>query len=600
MDSLSATLTPIDEINITCQFHETPAIGVCGNNLCKERKFFCMKCVKANECCITLSRHELVSLSELLYRFFIKQETKAIDLVEINNMMEVLKETDRMEITKNLSEFNSNLQMIIAKVVENSNMNIRKTIDIKKLALEPTSIYKIKSVLANALKEGKNIDTLTCQKIPQCLNDYNPQNVKDYLKCTNITKEEKDDCTKTVKLLADYESISKAISASDDIIHINQTVTFQGKLKLEEKIEKKLKEIEENFNKQLEDIEKTLIPNKENIVIAKSSINKFTSDPNKLAFKMDICESAHKSNSIDSVFCAFKSLKGDLYVVWGTPTFSVEVYDLKSQSIAKTITAAHTSTIFSCRHYVDKKLKRDLVITSSYDKSVKVWSVKDNWSNILTIPSAHSGYYIYSVCVLSDEYENKNFIISAAPNEFTKVWDFNGKFLRDFGVNSESTYFINCWLDQKTKKYYILNANSHDVKVYDFKTGLLFKSYKGTPQTWHMSAMVNEINNNYQLIESDGNGNIRIWDFYQGTLLKTISSSGINLRGISLWNDQYIFSAGSDYMVKLYDLKSGTFIKSLSGHTSTVCALDKIVHPKYGECLISHGLDGKLKLWVAK
>jgi WD40 repeat protein len=514
-------------------------------------------------------------------------------------MMEVLKETDRMEITKSLSEFNRNLQTTLAKVLENYNWNLKKIVDSSKTDMVRT-MDKVQGEFSLAIVQGENLDKLSTQKIPQCLNECNPQNVKDFLKSLSVSKEEKDDCINTIKFVSNYEDITKMISSSDDLINFNKMVSFQSKLKLEEKIENKLKEIEDKFNKQLEEIEKSFIPQKENIIIAKTTINKYTSDPNKLVYKSDICETAHKSNSIDSVFCTFKSLKGECFVVWGTPTFSIEVYDLKTMSIAKTISGAHTSTIFSCRHYVDKKAKRDLIISSSYDKSVKVWSMKDNWSNILNIQSAHTGYYIYSVCVLSDEYENKNYVISAAPNEFTKVWDFNGKFLRDFGVNSESTYFINCWLDQKTKKYYILNANSHDIKAYDFKTGLLYKSYKGTPQTWHMSAFINEVNNNYQLIESDGNGNIRIWDFHLGTLLKTISSSGINLRGVCLWNDQYLFSAGSDYHVKLYDIKSGTFIKSLNGHTSTVCAVEKIVHPKFGECLISHALDGKLKLWTAK
>jgi WD40 repeat protein len=72
------------------------------------------------------------------------------------------------------------------------------------------------------------------------------------------------------------------------------------------------------------------------------------------------------------------------------------------------------------------------------------------------------------------------------------------------------------------------------------------------------------------------------------------------LRGICLWNDTYLFASGSDYNVKLYDLKAGTYLKKYDGHTSTCCAVEKIVHPKYGECLISHALDGKLKLWINK
>ena len=113
-----------------------------------------------------------------------------------------------------------------------------------------------------------------------------------------------------------------------------------------------------------------------------------------------------------------------------------------------------------------------------------------------------------------------------------------------------------------------------------------------------MSALVFEINDIQQLIESDGNGYIRTWNFHTGTpILCIMTGSVINLRGICIWNEQYLFSTGSDSQVKLYDLKKGIYVKGFLGHTTTVCAVDKIVHPKYGECLISHALDGKLKLW---
>jgi WD40 repeat protein len=217
---------------------------------------------------------------------------------------------------------------------------------------------------------------------------------------------------------------------------------------------------------------------------------------------------------------------------------------------------------------------------------------------VLKIENAHTGLYIYSACLLFDEIANKNYVISAAPNEYTKVWDFNGKFVRDFGVTNESTYFINEYFDKTNKQYYVLNANSTDIKVYDFKTGLLYRSFKASPQTWHMSALVNEVNGVTQLIESDGTGNIRVWNFHTGEQIMYISTPSINLRGICLWNDQYLFGASSDYNVKLYDLKAGTMVQNFTSHTSTVCALDKIVHPKLGECLISHGLDGKLKIWA--
>ena len=79
-----------------------------------------------------------------------------------------------------------------------------------------------------------------------------------------------------------------------------------------------------------------------------------------------------------------------------------------------------------------------------------------------------------------------------------------------------------------------------------------------------MSVIVNEIKDKELLIESDGCGRIRVWDFHTAILLKNVlAHSSVNLRGICLWNDKYLFASGNDYQVKLFDLEEGKFIKSL-------------------------------------
>jgi hypothetical protein len=595
MDVLSSTLTTFDDINIKCQTHDIPSIGVCGDYFCKERRFLCMKCIKDIDSCINSQKHELISLSELLYRFFLKQETKAIDLVEINTMMESLKQIDRMEITKNLSDFTKNCQFGIEKVTDDFIFNLKEAIE----GAKNSNSKNLVSVGEILTKQPSDYEGIVNLEVPAVLQTNNIEAVKKFLANQNVKLYEKESLFRFLKAVHNFEKISKLVDYFDELSYIEK-LTNNYFDNLEKNITLQVDELESQVNKKIQELEDTVIPsNKEGVVVIKHSLVKFVTNPNDLIFKLDITDQAHKANSIDNVFCAFKTIKGDHFVAWGTPTFNVIVYDLKTETIFKTY-VAHTSTIFSCRHYLDKINKQDLLITSSYDRSVKVWNITNNFVNLLTIATAHNGYYIYSVCILSDEVEHKNYVITSAPNEYSKIWDFSGKFIREFGVSNESTYFINTWYNVKQKKYYIINANSVDVKVYDFKTGLLFKAYKITPNTWHMSAMINEVDNVTQLIESDGNGNVRIWDFYQGTLLKTIASSGINLRGICLWNDQYLFAAGSDYNVKLYDLKAGAYLKKYDGHTSTCCAVEKIVHPKYGECLISHALDGKLKLWINK
>ena len=606
MESLSELLSPFDDLELFCEEHGIPCIGLCSNYMCNEKiKFLCMKCIKSGNTCITKEKHELITLAEMLYRFFIKEENKSIDLLEIQTMNQIIKDYEKGELNNILIQFKSIKDQstekmnqikdvfnnLITSLIENfkykNNEKLDELIKMSQENYDNDNDYKLMLGIKMPEVDKKSLDHN--QKLIDFMNNgYKLSSPQNFIN--------------SVKFLNDTNKFIETSQKLNNKIHTNEIITNNEEKKklLENKIDLLLNELEQKFDKKMEQIEKEIILPKENasIYLSNNTSIKFTKDAKELVYKEDICSSAHKTNSIDKVFCAFKSFSGESLVVWGTPQYNIEFYDLEKGQIKKTIQRAHNQTIFSCRHYPHIKNRIDYLITSSYDRTVKVWDIK-TFSYIVNISNAHSGYYIYSVSVLCDEKDDTNYIITSAPNEYMKIWDFSGKYIRNMGQNDESTYFIDVYFDNKEKRNYILNANSVDVKSYTFKNGELYHKYKGTPQTWHMSAVVNETKNQHILIESDGNGYIRMWNFHTGILIKSITSSPtLNLRGICLWNDDYLFAAGNDYQVKLYDLTQGKFIKSLKGHTSTVCSIEKVVHPKYGECLISQGLDGKLKMWT--
>ena len=606
MESLSELLSPFDDLELFCEEHGIPCIGLCSNYMCNEKiKFLCMKCIKSGNTCITKEKHELITLAEMLYRFFIKEENKSIDLLEIQTMNQIIKDYEKGELNNILIQFKSIKDQstekmnqikdvfnnLITSLIENfkykNNEKLDELIKMSQENYDNDNDYKLMLGIKMPEVDKKSLDHN--QKLIDFMNNgYKLSSPQNFIN--------------SVKFLNDTNKFIETSQKLNHKIHTNEIITNNEEKKklLENKIDLLLNELEQKFDKKMEQIEKEIILTKENasIYLSNNTSIKFTKDAKELVYKEDICSSAHKTNSIDKVFCAFKSFSGESLVVWGTPQYNIEFYDLEKGQIKKTIQRAHNQTIFSCRHYPHIKNRIDYLITSSYDRTVKVWDIK-TFSYIVNISNAHSGYYIYSVSVLCDEKDDTNYIITSAPNEYMKIWDFSGKYIRNMGQNDESTYFIDVYFDNKEKRNYILNANSVDVKSYTFKNGELYHKYKGTPQTWHMSAVVNETKNQHILIESDGNGYIRMWNFHTGILIKSITSSPtLNLRGICLWNDDYLFAAGNDYQVKLYDLTQGKFIKSLKGHTSTVCSIEKVVHPKYGECLISQGLDGKLKMWT--
>lgn len=60
-----------------------------------------------------------------------------------------------------------------------------------------------------------------------------------------------------------------------------------------------------------------------------------------------------------------------------------------------------------------------------------------------------------------------------------------------------------------------------------------------------------------------------------------------------------MFIGSEDYSIKLIELKNGTIIKSLLGHKDIAFTIKKMIHPKYGECLVSQGqYNEDIKLWI--
>ena len=104
-----------------------------------------------------------------------------------------------------------------------------------------------------------------------------------------------------------------------------------------------------------------------------------------------------------------------------------------------------------------------------------------------------------------------------------------------------------------------------------------------------------------ELIGSSYDGNIRIWNFHSGILLKIFKICNNRLREICMWNNELLVVGCSDKTIKLIEFKNGKIIKELKGHKNIVLSIKIIIHPKYGKCLISKGADNDaIKLWIIK
>jgi WD40 repeat protein len=245
----------------------------------------------------------------------------------------------------------------------------------------------------------------------------------------------------------------------------------------------------------------------------------------------------------------------------------------------------------------------DLLLSiSTMDNNIKLWNVK-NFECFADIKNPNSDYWIFSTCFLSDN--NETCIVTSNGNlgvcEYIEVFDIHGNKIKEINESNDDTYFIDAYTDNKNGNNYIITGNNGFVKSFAYNKNRIYNIYDDNDNKPHHSVIINNKDVFTKLIESSVDGNIRIWNFHSGELLNRIRAGNNYLNGICLWNNDYLFVACNDKVIKLIDLKRGIVLKDLIAHSDRVSTVKKVFHPHYGECLISQGkYNDQIKIWTHK
>mgnify|MGYP002624717348 CR=1 FL=1 len=318
--------------------------------------------------------------------------------------------------------------------------------------------------------------------------------------------------------------------------------------------------------------------------------------PCKILTKKAICKFLGDNN-----FAVFKTINDEILLAYATPYNSIHFYNIEIERVSKRITNAHDVEITNFRYTFDKNNNRDLLLSLSNEiKNIKVWDIQ-KLNCIINIVEAYHFGDLFSSCFLIDENTKKNYIISINYNkENLKLFDFEGKQIREIENSEEKSFLVDTFYNSKSKKYYIVVANEKFIISYNFEDGTIYNKYHDKSSgSWHMNFIISSKEKEVDLIESDTFGYVRIWDFDIGTMLKKLFiEKKMRLRGICLWNYKYLFIGAEDKKIKLIDLENDEEIDNLKCN-DYVCTIKKIYCNKFGECLIFQGkLDhGQIKLW---
>ena len=320
----------------------------------------------------------------------------------------------------------------------------------------------------------------------------------------------------------------------------------------------------------------------------------------------------------DNSFLIYNSNNNNrLYLVYSTQEKSIKVYDIydEVQILEIKNSTEDNKQITNFRYFYDEYNNRDLIMSIIGIKNcIKIWDAFD-WDCILCIKDIYKEGNIYSSLILNNISNNNMYIVTSNCTLFKdsqplKIYDLNGKLIKVINDSKGKTFFLDLFHDNKNSKTYIISSNKEFVKSFDFLNNSCYKKYIDKSEEkkinfdgFYYSCVVNYINddNIVQLIVSGDDGFIRIWNFHEGNLIKKIETDKNCIFSLCLWNKNYLFGASEDAKIKLIDLKEGVIINELRGHNKIVCSIKKIIHKKFGECLVSQGFrKDQIIIWRNK
>ena len=348
---------------------------------------------------------------------------------------------------------------------------------------------------------------------------------------------------------------------------------------------------------------------KDNIICSENFIKEndlfgknFKSNPTNINFSNSTLE--FKDFKWENEVLVFLSINKIFYLIYSNrKNKSLISYDIINNKKINEVKNPHGKSIIYFKYYFDKINKRDLIISSykfKKDCNIKIWNAY-NFECLynLLITNNGNGNNLFSFCLLNENVNNYivasyiNYEEKASP---IKIFDFNGKEIKEIKNSNEYTLFVDTYYDNKSSKIYIITCNKGNVISYDYNENRIYHKYCDIND--NLEHFYFDINNKDEIIETCMNGYIRIWNFHLGKLLRKIKIDNELLINICLWNNEFLLSPVGEKLL-LIDLNSGEIIKEINNNSTNkdkIFFIKKIIHPKFGECLISQNVKG-ITIW---
>ena len=228
---------------------------------------------------------------------------------------------------------------------------------------------------------------------------------------------------------------------------------------------------------------------------------------------------------------------------------------------------------------------------------MKIWNVH-NLECLLNIKNINESGNLSSSCFIN--YNKNIYILTSNQNiayqEPIKIFNFKGQLISKLNSSSYSTIFIDVYYDNKTKINYIIAGCQKFVRSYNYNKNKLYYKYSDIDAKiidtyyYHYSVIINDKKDFVKMIEIEEKGIIRIWNFHSAQLLKKIKNDDMKISsyGLCQWDDDHLFIGTKNGLKQIvFDFNKEKEISQKENKGKTLIRMKKIIHPKYGNCLIT-------------
>ena len=352
----------------------------------------------------------------------------------------------------------------------------------------------------------------------------------------------------------------------------------------------------------------------------------YNSSPIEFKYKKDICKTNTSCgwNDMFEIYISYQNNK-EYLASPDNNNYNINIISLTNNKL-ETSLEGHKNKIRTIRYFIkeynddnnnknedndkENKIIYEYLISADDNHIVIVWDIINNYEIKQKIDTNYEDDIYSCLIYFSEENDiNQNYVITSTystsndiQNSATKIYSLEkGEYIFHIKEsNYDNIYYLLLWYNKQNNKNYLIQFSYKKIIINNLepKNNELYAKLVHEPENEHYSGFIYSKNNSDFLCTSCYNGFIHVWDLYNKKIVNVIETNVI-LCHIIQWSEKYVivanFNNKSFIIVDLDDKK--IYNNESIEHTMEVKCVKKMLHPKYGECLLTAGRDNIIKLW---